>query len=100
MLLRLVIFYVGAITILVGVIPWTQIQPGQKHHCQPICAVFDVMHVPAAAHIINFVVLTAALSSDELQSYLATRMVFSLSRGGYAPQYWDESRKGHTDSCR
>ncbi len=43
------------------------------------------MHVPAAAHIINFVVLTAALSGMNCSLYLATRMMFSLARAGYAP---------------
>ena len=95
MLARLVIFYVGAIAILVGVIPWTQIQPGQNITVSPFVRVFDVMHVPAAARIINFVVLTAALSSMNCNLYLATRMIFSLSRGGYAPKVLGRvSRKG------
>ncbi len=85
MLFRLVIFYVGAITVLVGVIPWTQIQPGQSVTVSPFVRVFDVMHVPIAAQIVNFVVLTAALSGMNCCLYLATRMVFSLARGGYAP---------------
>ncbi len=85
MLFRLVIFYVGAITVLVGVIPWTQIQPGQGISVSPFVRVFDVMHVPIAAQIVNFVVLTAALSGMNCCLYLATRMVFSLARGGYAP---------------
>jgi amino acid transporter, AAT family len=85
MLLRLVIFYIGAITVLVGVIPWTQMQPGQSVTVSPFVRVFDVMHVPIAAHIVNFVVLTAALSGMNCSLYLATRMVFSLARGGYAP---------------
>jgi len=85
MLLRLVIFYVGAIAILVGVIPWTQIQPGESVTVSPFVRVFDVMHVPAAAHIVNFVVLTAALSGMNCSLYLATRMMFSLARAGYAP---------------
>jgi amino acid transporter, AAT family len=80
-----VIFYVGAISILVGVIPWTQIEPGQNITVSPFVRVFDVMHIPAAAQIVNFVVLTAALSGMNCSLYLATRMVFSLSRGGYAP---------------
>ncbi|MGB7553263.1 MAG: amino acid permease [Candidatus Korobacteraceae bacterium] len=86
MLFRLIIFYVGAIFILVGVIPWTQIQPGQGITVSPFVRVFEVMNIPAAAHIINFVVLTAALSSMNCNLYLATRMVFSLSRSGYAPE--------------
>ncbi len=86
MLLRLFIFYVGAIAILVGVIPWTQIQPGQNITISPFVQVFDVMHIPAAAHVINFVVLTAALSSMNCNLYLGTRMIFSLARSGYAPE--------------
>jgi amino acid transporter, AAT family len=85
MLARLVIFYIGAISVLVGVIPWTQIQPGQSITVSPFVRVFDVMRVPVAAQIVNFVVLTAALSGMNCCLYLATRMVFSLSRGGYAP---------------
>ncbi len=86
MLARLVIFYVGAIAVLVGVIPWTHIQPGQSITVSPFVRVFDLMHIPAAAHVINFVVLTAALSSMNCNLYLGTRMVFSLARAGYAPE--------------
>ena len=85
MLFRLIIFYVGAIAVLVGVMPWNQIQPGQSITVSPFVRVFEVMHIPAAAHVINFVVLTAALSSMNCNLYVATRMMFSLSRGGYAP---------------
>ena len=86
MLARLIIFYVGAIFILIGVIPWTQIQPGQSITVSPFVRVFDLMHVPAAANVINFVVLTAALSSMNANLYLGTRMMFSLARAGYAPE--------------
>jgi amino acid transporter, AAT family len=85
MLARLIIFYVGAIAILVGVIPWTQVQPGKDITVSPFVRVFEIVHIPAAAHIINFVVLTAALSSMNCNLYMATRMIFSLARGGYAP---------------
>lgn len=86
LLARLAIFYVGAIAVLVGVMPWTQMQPGQDITVSPFVQVFDVMHIPAAAHVINFVVLTAALSSMNCNLYMATRMIFSLSRAGYAPE--------------
>jgi len=95
MLARLIIFYVGAIAILVGVIPWTQAQPGHDITVSPFVRVFEIVHIPAAAHIINFVVLTAALSSMNCNLYMATRMIFSLSRGGYAPPVLGRvSRKG------
>jgi L-asparagine transporter-like permease len=86
LLARLAIFYVGAIVVLVGVVPWTQIQPGRDVTISPFVRVFEVMHIPAAAHVINFVVLTAALSSMNCNLYMSTRMIFSLSRAGYAPE--------------
>jgi len=85
MLLRLVIFYVGAITVLVGTVPWNQIEPGQSITVSPFVRVFELMRVPIAADIVNFVVLTAALSGMNCCLYLSTRMIFSLARGGYAP---------------
>ncbi len=95
MLARLIIFYVGAIAILVGVIPWTQVQPGHDITVSPFVRVFEIVRIPAAAHIVNFVVLTAALSSMNCNLYMATRMIFSLARGGYAPPVLGRvSRKG------
>lgn len=85
MVVRLIIFYLGAITVLIGVVPWNQIEPGASITASPFVRVFAVIGIPAAAHVVNFVVLTAALSSMNCNLYLATRMLFSLARGGYAP---------------
>ncbi|MGH9580600.1 MAG: amino acid permease, partial [Terriglobales bacterium] len=85
MVVRLIIFYLGAIIVLVGVVPWNQIEPGASITASPFVRVFALTGIPAAAHLVNFVVLTAALSSMNCNLYLATRMLFSLSRGGYAP---------------
>jgi L-asparagine transporter-like permease len=52
----------------------------------PFVRVFAAMGVPAAAGVMNFVVLSAALSSMNTNLYLCGRMAFSLSRGGYAPK--------------
>lgn len=86
MVFRLIIFYIGAMVVLVGVVPWRSIQPGGDVTASPFVTVFQLMHIPAATHLMNFVVLTAALSSMNCDLYLATRMMFSLARGGYAPQ--------------
>lgn len=82
---RLCVFYLGAIIVLVGVVPWNQVQPSPDVTASPFVRVFTVIGIPAAAHVINFVVLTAALSSINCNLYLVSRMLFSLSRGGYAP---------------
>jgi len=80
-LLRLAIFYIGGMTVLVGVLPWTLAGLAES----PFVSVFRRVGIPAAAGVMNFVVLTAALSSVNCNLYLTARMIFSLSRGGYAP---------------
>ena len=85
MLGRLTLFYIGAITVLIGVVPWNHIQPGNDVTASPFVTVFHLIGIPVATHAMNFVVVTAALSSMNTNLYLATRMIFSLARGGYAP---------------
>jgi AAT family amino acid transporter len=82
---RLILFYVGAILVLIAIAPWNQIQPGSNLTASPFVKVFQLIGVPAAAHIVNFVVITAAASSMNCNLYLTSRMIFSLARGGYAP---------------
>jgi amino acid transporter, AAT family len=82
---RLTLFNIGSIIVLVGLVPWNRIQPGSTVTASPFVTVFDLVGVPAAAHIVNFVVITAAASSMNCNLYLVSRMMFSLSRGGYAP---------------
>jgi L-asparagine transporter-like permease len=86
MALRLVIFYLGAISVLVTIIPWNEVQPGAAVTASPFVRVFSLIGIPAAAHIINFVVITAAASSMNCNLYLVSRMMFSLARGGFAPE--------------
>jgi L-asparagine transporter-like permease len=81
-LARLALFYVGGMAVLVGVMPWTQVGLSES----PFVHVFQTVGIPAAAGIMNFVVLTAALSSMNCNLYLDARMLFSLARGGYAPR--------------
>jgi AAT family amino acid transporter len=80
-LARLAIFYVGGIAVVVGITPWTQVGLGES----PFVRVFETVHIPFAADVMNFVVLTAALSSVNCNLYLTSRMLFSLARGRYAP---------------
>ncbi|HEY6305483.1 MAG TPA: amino acid permease [Candidatus Angelobacter sp.] len=73
--------YIGAIAVLVGVMPWRSAGVSES----PFVTVFKVAGVPAAGSIMNFVVLTAALSGANATIYVASRMLFSLARSGYAP---------------
>lgn len=85
MLLRLLLFYVLAIAIIVTMTPWTE--TGVKVVAQsPFVTIFQHSGIRHAAGIMNFVVVSAALSSMNTDIYLGSRMLFSLSRGGYAPR--------------
>ena len=92
---RLILFYVAAIAIMVAMVPWNQAGNSSTVSGSPFVTAFVAAHVPFAAAIMNFVVLTAALSSVNTNLYLSTRMLFSLGQGGYAPQWMGKvSRNG------
>jgi len=73
--------YLGAITILVGVMPWNHTGVSES----PFVSVLRLAKVPAAAYLMNFVVLTAALSGANAKLYAASRLLFSMGRTGWAP---------------
>lgn len=79
----LVLFYVAGLALVVGIVPWKQIDMGAS----PFVRVFQTVGIPAASHIMNFVVLTAALSSAVANLYFTARLAFSLSRSGYLPAF-------------
>jgi amino acid transporter, AAT family len=80
-LILLVLFYVAGLALVVGIVPWTQIGLGES----PFVRVFQTVGIPATSHIMNFVVLSAALSSAVANLYFGARLAFSLARGGYVP---------------
>ena len=86
MVLRLILFYVLAITVMLMVSPWNQIgEGGSGITGSPFVRTFATVGIPYAAGMMNLVVIAAALSSANANLYLTTRMLFSLSRSGYAP---------------
>lgn len=86
MVVRLALFYVLAMAVVVTVVPWTRTAKGGDVTASPFVQLFDVAGIPAAAGIMNFVVLTAALSSANANTYLATRMIHSLAVDRHAPR--------------
>jgi L-asparagine transporter-like permease len=83
---RLIIFYVLAITVMLAMTPWNQ-TGSSSITGSPFVRAFETVGIPFAATIMNLVVITAALSSANTNLYLSTRMLFSLSRGDYAPAW-------------
>jgi amino acid transporter, AAT family len=78
----LVFVYIGAIVVLLGVIPWNHAGVTES----PFVTVFRTVRIPHAPGLMNFVALSAALSGANAALYVASRMIFSLARTGYAPR--------------
>jgi amino acid transporter, AAT family len=93
--LRLFLFYILALGIVVTIVPWTE-TGAQIVTQSPFVRVFANSGVRHAAGIMNFVVLTAALSSMNTNVYLCSRMLFSLSRGDFAPRFLGRLSKNGT----
>jgi len=79
---RLVIFYLLTLSLIVAIIPWTEVSNAGS----PFVLVMSEVNIPFAAGVINFVLLIAALSAMNSQLYVTTRIMFSLSRAGHAPK--------------
>jgi L-asparagine transporter-like permease len=82
---RLIIFYVLAITVMLAMTPWNRTGSATING-SPFVRAFETIGIPFAATLMNLVVITAALSSANTNLYVSTRMLFSLSRGKYAPE--------------
>lgn len=79
---RVLIFYIGALFVIMSIYPWNQIGTQGS----PFVMTFSRLGIPAAAGIINFVVLTAALSSCNSGLFSTARMLYNLAQQGHAPR--------------
>ncbi|MCF0084949.1 amino acid permease [Lactobacillus johnsonii] len=86
---RILIFYVGAIFVIVTIYPWNQL----SNIGSPFVETFTKVGITAAAGIINFVVLTAALSGANSGIYSSSRMLFKLAHEGEAPKAFGKLSK-------
>ena len=78
---RILIFYMGAILVILAIFPWNQV--GQ--HGSPFVVMFERLGLREAAGLINFVVITAALSSCNVGVFSGGRLLHTLSSNGCAP---------------
>lgn len=92
---RILIFYVGALFVIMSIYPWTEIGVQGS----PFVLTFDKLGIPAAAGIINFVVLTAALSSCNGGIFSTARMLFNLAENKEAPKSLGKLNKNGVPSA-
>ena len=78
---RVLVFYVGSILVIVILVPWND-----AGIAQPYVAALKAVRIPAAAHIMNVVILTAVLSALNSGLFASSRMLMSLARRGDAPR--------------
>lgn len=78
---RILIFYIGALLIIMSLVAWNRLNPSES----PFVLVFSKIGIPTAAGIINFVVLTAALSSCNSGIFSTGRMLYTLAGFRQAP---------------
>jgi amino acid transporter, AAT family len=81
-ILRILIFYLGALVVIMSLVPWNELSPSVS----PFVFVFQKLRVPAAASLITLVVITAAASSCNSGLFSTGRMLWSLAQRGYGPR--------------
>jgi aromatic amino acid transport protein AroP len=87
---RILIFYVGALVVLLSLTPWDNLvasidASGGSYGSSPFVQVFSLLGSDVAAHLLNFVVLTAALSVYNSGTYCNARMLLGMAEQGDAP---------------
>ncbi|BBP82085.1 MULTISPECIES: amino acid permease [Pseudomonas] len=88
---RILIFYIGALTVLLMLYPWDKLletlnAAGDPYSGSPFVQIFSLIGSDTAAHLLNFVVLTAALSVYNSGVYCNSRMLYGLAEQGDAPK--------------
>jgi len=79
---RILVFYVGALAVLLSLYPWNRIVPGAS----PFVLIFQALDAGVVAHVLNLVVLTAAISVYNSCVYSNSRMLYGLATQGHAPK--------------
>ncbi|OIK15830.1 GABA permease [Bacillus sp. MUM 116] len=86
---RILIFYLGSILVLVTILPW------DSHTLlkNPFVSVLEMIKIPAAAQIMNFIIFTAVLSCLNSGIYTSSRMLFAMAQNGDAPRMFKKINK-------
>lgn len=88
---RILLFYILALGILLSLYPWdslveTLTSGNDPYARSPFVQIFSLIGSGTAAHVLNFVVLTAALSVYNSGVYANSRMLYGLAEQGDAPR--------------
>jgi len=76
------LIYIVTTAVLVGIVPWSSFGVSES----PFVSVLRTIGIPGSASVMNFVVLTAAITAANSSIYLVSRTLFSLARAGMIPK--------------
>jgi GABA permease len=82
-MVRILTFYVGSVLLIVTVVPWIEVRPGES----PFTLALNTMHFPWASVAMSAIILTAVLSCLNSAFYVCSRVLFALAEHGDAPQW-------------
>jgi len=91
---RIIVFYVLALLAIMMVTPWRLVEAGKS----PFVELFVLAGIPAAASLINFVVLTSATSSANSGIFSTSRMLYGLAEENHAPKAFTKLSKAAVPS--
>jgi amino acid transporter, AAT family len=93
---RVILFYILPILIICGLMPWNKVTGEES----PFVQVFSITGLPGAAHIMNFVLITAVLSAANSGIYATSRTLYSMAQSGEAPKrFLKISKQGIPINC-
>ena len=98
LMVRVLLFYVGSMAVLLSLTPWTDLVAqlkagGGTYSSSPFVLVFSGMGEHLAAHMLNFVILTATLSVYNSMVYSSSRLLYGMAQEGNAPKSLAEVNK-------
>ena len=89
---RVLVFYIGSLSILLSLVPWDELRLGGLEQ-SPFVLIFKQLGFSWAANLLNFIILTAALSVYNSGMYANSRMLFGLAKQKNAPQIFLKTNK-------
>ena len=90
--IRIFLFYICSLAILLSLVPWNQLDLGDLEH-SPFVMIFNKIGIEWAAHLLNFIILTASLSVCNSGMYANSRMLLGLAEQGNAPKVFKKVNK-------
>ncbi|WP_304348652.1 amino acid permease [Corynebacterium frankenforstense] len=82
---RILLFFIGSITLIAAIVPWNQLPDPTDVATAPFTYVLHLFGVPGAAQIMGLVIFTAVLSVLNSGLYSASRMLSAMGAQGFAP---------------